>query len=118
MTTLNSVLADPPASESAGGLHDGSNGDGTATGPAVHIQSLNHRFGQGELSQQVLFNIDLKVNPGELVILTGPSGCGKTTLLTLVGALRAVQEGSLRVLDREMRGLDKKALIDARRDIG
>jgi putative ABC transport system ATP-binding protein len=118
MTTPNSVLSDPPPSESLTGLHNGSNGDGTATAPAVHIQNLNHRFGQGELSQQVLFNIDLKINPGELVILTGPSGCGKTTLLTLVGALRAVQEGSVRVLGREMRGLNQRALIDARRDIG
>src|SRR6516164_6876781 len=105
MTTPNSVLSDPPPSESLGGLHNGSNGDGTASGPVVHVQNLNHRFGHGELSQQVLFNIDLKINPGELVILTGPSGCGKTTLLTLVGALRAVQEGSVRVLGREMRGL-------------
>jgi len=88
MTTPNSVLSDPPPSESLIGLHNGSNGDGPATAPAVHIQNLNHRFGQGEVSQQVLFDIDLKINPGELVILTGPSGCGKTTLLTLVGAPR------------------------------
>ena len=54
--------------------------------PAVYIRGLNHRFGLGELAQQVLFDIDLDIYPGELVILTGPSGCGKTTLLTLIGA--------------------------------
>src|SRR5262249_26091052 len=68
--------------------------------------------------QQVLFDIDLQIQPGELVILTGPSGCGKTTLLTLIGALRSVQEGSLQVLGKEMHGLDKKGLIESRRRIG
>ena len=92
---------------------------GPATaGPVVCIHGLNHRFGQGELSQQVLFDIDLEINPGEFVLLTGPSGCGKTTLLTLIGALRSVQEGTLHVLGREMRGLTKEGLIAARRDIG
>jgi putative ABC transport system ATP-binding protein len=86
--------------------------------PAVSIRGLNHHFGQGDLAQQVLFDIDLEIYPGELVILTGPSGCGKTTLLTLTGALRSVQEGSLQVLGREMRGLNKKGLIEARRRIG
>ena len=82
---------------------------GPATaGPVVCIHGLNHRFGQGELSQQVLFDIDLEINPGEFVLLTGPSGCGKTTLLTLIGALRSVQEGTLHVLGREMRGLTKR----------
>jgi putative ABC transport system ATP-binding protein len=118
MTTSNTAPSGPAPGGSPAGLHDGPNGDHNAAAPVVDIQNLDHRFGQGELSQQVLFDINLKVNPGELVILTGPSGCGKTTLLTLVGALRAVQQGSLRVLGREMRGLDKRALIDARRDIG
>ncbi|HEY7307732.1 MAG TPA: ATP-binding cassette domain-containing protein [Gemmataceae bacterium] len=86
--------------------------------PAVSIRGLNYRFGQGDLAQQVLFDIDLDIYPGELVILTGPSGCGKTTLLTLIGALRSVQEGSLQVLGRQMRGLNKSGLIEARRRIG
>ena len=86
--------------------------------PAVSIRGLNYRFGQGDLAQQVLFDIDLDIYPGELVILTGPSGCGKTTLLTLIGALRSVQEGSLQVLGHQMRGLNKSGLIEARRRIG
>ena len=67
-------------------------------GKALEITGLNHYFGTGELRNQILFGIDLTIEPGELVIMTGPSGCGKTTLLTLIGSLRHVQEGSLRVL--------------------
>jgi putative ABC transport system ATP-binding protein len=66
----------------------------------------------------VLFEADLEVMPGEIVIMTGPSGSGKTTLLTLIGALRTVQEGSLEVLGRQLRGLDGRALVDVRRDVG
>jgi putative ABC transport system ATP-binding protein len=79
---------------------------------------LNHYFGAGETRTDILLNINLAIQPGELVILTGPSGCGKTTLLTLIGGLRRVQEGSLRVLGREMFGLTDAGLMDVRRDIG
>src|SRR6185437_8856459 len=95
-----------------------SQGEPQSRETAVCVRGLNYRFGQGEISQQVLFDINLEMRPGELVILTGPSGCGKTTLLTLIGALRATQEGSLEVLGRQMRGLGKKELVAARRDIG
>ncbi len=47
-------------------------------------------------------DVDLDIHPGEVVLLTGPSGCGKTTLLTLVGALRQVMEGSVRVMGQEL----------------
>ncbi len=82
------------------------------------VTGLNHTFGQGEISQQVLFDVNLTVHPGELVIMTGASGCGKTTLLTLVGALRSVQDGSIKFLGRELKGRSKAELIQVRRDIG
>jgi putative ABC transport system ATP-binding protein len=90
-----------------------------ATGePTVRIHGLNHAFGQGEVRQQVLFNLKFEISPGELVILTGASGCGKTTLLTLIGALRSVQDGSVGVLGQELRGLGKPDLVAVRRQIG
>jgi putative ABC transport system ATP-binding protein len=66
----------------------------------------------------VLQGIDLAVAPGEVVLLTGPSGCGKTTLLTLVGALRQVQEGSVQVLGRELAGSNQRQRQQLRRSIG
>jgi putative ABC transport system ATP-binding protein len=59
---------------------------------------VQHVFSAGEAQKQVLYDINLEVMPGEIVIMTGPSGSGKTTLLTLIGALRTVQAGSLQVL--------------------
>ena len=86
--------------------------------PVVVIKKLNHYFGQGTLRKQVLFDINLELLSGEIVILTGPSGCGKTTLLTLVSSLRSVQEGSLKVLNKELLGATKKQLVELRRNIG
>jgi putative ABC transport system ATP-binding protein len=52
------------------------------------------------------------------VILTGPSGAGKTTLMTLIGALRSLQSGSIRVLDTELAGLGSAGQREVRRRIG
>jgi putative ABC transport system ATP-binding protein len=80
--------------------------------------NLNHYFGKKELRKQVLFNINLEIFAGEIVILTGPSGSGKTTLLTLMGGLRALQEGQLKILDQEMNNAKKKQMMAVRRQIG
>ncbi|MGH7193751.1 MAG: ATP-binding cassette domain-containing protein, partial [Candidatus Saccharimonadales bacterium] len=79
---------------------------------------MNHSFGQGELRKQVLFDNHLELARGEIVIMTGPSGSGKTTLLTLIGALRSIQDGSIRVLGRELKGLSSRQLVEVRRDVG
>lgn len=87
-------------------------------GAVIDIKNLNQYFGQGQLRKQVLFDITLQIESGDIVILTGPSGSGKTTLLTLIGGLRSAQEGSLQVLGREMCGASQDDLVRARRSIG
>lgn len=86
--------------------------------PIVNFSGLNHYFGLGDTRRQVLYDVHLAMYPGEIVIMTGPSGSGKTSLLVLAGGLRQVQEGSLQVLDREMRGLSAQELVEIRRSIG
>ncbi len=84
----------------------------------VSVRHLNHYFGEGGLRRKVLFDINLEIKPGEIVILSGPSGSGKTTLLTLIGGLRSISEGSLRVFDQELRGATEPQLVKIRRHIG
>jgi putative ABC transport system ATP-binding protein len=84
----------------------------------IATRHLNHYFGKGALQKQVLFDVNLKIQGGEIVILTGPSGSGKTTLLTLLGGLRSPSNGSLKVLGQELFKANKQKLTHIRRDIG
>ena len=86
--------------------------------PLVLIDKVNHYYGEGDLRRQILFEVTAEIERGEIVILTGPSGGGKTTLLTLIGALRAVQEGSLNVLGSELRDATEADLVNVRKKIG
>ncbi|MBI1242164.1 MAG: ATP-binding cassette domain-containing protein [Nostoc sp. RI_552] len=86
--------------------------------PIIAVQNLNHYFGEGNLRKQVLFDINLQIKAGEIVIMTGPSGSGKTTLLTLMGGLRSAQEGSLKILGQQICGTSKAKLTKLRRHIG
>lgn len=86
--------------------------------PSIKIENLNHFYGEKELTKQVLFDINLEIKSGEIVILTGPSGSGKTTLLSLIGALRSVQNGSLQELNQELYGASEEQLVQIRRHIG
>ncbi|HAJ59935.1 MAG TPA: ABC transporter, partial [Cyanobacteria bacterium UBA8543] len=61
---------------------------------------------------------NMVIKAGEIVIMTGPSGSGKTTLLTLIGGLRSAQEGSLKILGKELRGAGNDQLVQTRRHIG
>ncbi len=84
----------------------------------VEVQQLDHYFGSGDARTQALFENNLKIGRGEIVIMTGPSGSGKTTLLTLIGTLRTVQHGSLKILGQELNGMSTAAVTQIRKNIG
>jgi putative ABC transport system ATP-binding protein len=66
----------------------------------------------------VLRDVALQVGVGEVLLLTGPSGSGKTTLITLIGALRSMQEGSCRVLGQELLDASEGDRVSLRQRIG
>jgi putative ABC transport system ATP-binding protein len=86
--------------------------------PALHIDGLSHSYGAGGLRRQVLFDVQAVLGRSEVAIVSGPSGSGKSTLLSLVGGLRPVQAGTIRVLGRELRGLTPSQLVAVRREMG
>jgi len=84
----------------------------------IVVRRLNHWFGHGEGRKQAIFDVDLTIDPGTLTILMGPSGSGKTTVLTLMGCLRAVQDGSVNLLGTELNGADADTVVRCRRRLG
>jgi len=89
-----------------------------ATPAAIDVKAVNHHFGVGDARKQVLFDNHLKVQPGEIVIMTGQSGSGKTTLLTLIGTLRRVQSGQLHVLGQPLHQSSDDELVRLRKSLG
>ncbi len=88
------------------------------TDAAISVRGLDHFFGEGEARKQALFDVTLEVARGSLTILMGPSGSGKTTLLTLMGCLREVHAGSVRLLDQDLFDADEATRVDMRRRLG
>ena len=72
--------------------------------PVVEAVDVHHHYGEGPQRVDVLFDINMQVREGELVIVTGPSGSGKTTLLTILGTMRRPSEGKLRLLGTDVAG--------------
>jgi polar amino acid transport system ATP-binding protein len=64
----------------------------------IEFKGFNKFFG----SQQVLKEIDLTVESGEVIVILGPSGCGKSTLLRCLNGLEVAHSGSLRFNGREL----------------
>ena len=66
----------------------------------VEIDRVDKFFGP----TQVLKQISLRVEPGEVLVICGPSGSGKSTLLRCINGLESIDAGSVRILDAEPAG--------------
>jgi multiple sugar transport system ATP-binding protein len=64
----------------------------------IALRSIDKRFGPVE----VIHDVSLEVNEGELVVFVGPSGCGKSTLLRLIAGLDRPTRGTIEIDGRDV----------------
>lgn len=80
----------------------------------VEIESLCTHYGE----VIALDNINLTVYEREILVIMGHSGSGKSTLFRNILGLMMPSSGSVRILDKEITGLDKRSLYQLRKNIG
>ena len=85
---------------------------------AIVTDRLNHWFGTGQARVHAIHDVTLSIERGKLTVLMGPSGSGKTTILTLIGCLRDVQDGSVRLLGTELNGAKEALQVELRKRVG
>jgi putative ABC transport system ATP-binding protein len=81
----------------------------------IELTGVSKRFGDGIVAVTALEEVDLRVEPGEFVVVLGPSGSGKTTLLNLIGALDTPTEGTVRVNGTDISRASRRELFAFRR---
>src|ERR671939_825827 len=57
---------------------------------------------------QAVFDLSLRIQDGEFLVLVGPSGCGKTTALRMVAGLEEISDGTISIGDRVVNDLTPK----------
>jgi ABC-type lipoprotein export system ATPase subunit len=67
------------------------------SGALVELAGVHKHYRNGVMCVHALHDINLHVEPGEMVAVCGPSGHGKTTLLNLIGLLEAPSEGEVTI---------------------
>lgn len=81
----------------------------------LEARGIHKVLGQAPTQCQVLKDVDLSLNTGELTLLMGPSGSGKTTLLSILGCILTPTEGHLTLAGHSTKGLKAEGLAQLRR---
>ncbi len=81
--------------------------------PVVEMRGVNKSFG----GHAALIDIDLTVDPGEVVVILGPSGSGKSTLCRTINRLEHIDSGTI-LVNGQPQPEEGKALARLRAEVG
>ena len=80
----------------------------------ISVKNVNKFFGE----KQVLKDVNIEINEGEIFGIIGHSGAGKSTILRCMNGLEPYQEGSVKVDGKEVKDLNEKEMRELRKDLG
>ena len=82
----------------------------------IELKNINKFFGEKESRQQILKNISINIEKGEMVAIMGPSGSGKSTMLNVLGLLDNNYSGEYMLDGIEASKLSNNELAMARNE--
>ena len=85
-----------------------------STAAVIEVEKLNTHYGQ----RQILFDVSVAIQPGEIMVIMGGSGSGKSTLLRHLIGLERPTGGTIRVLGLNITTAKSRELLELRRKIG
>ena len=86
----------------------------------IELNKITKKFtlhNQGKTNILVFNNLNLKINPGEIVALTGPSGVGKSSILKMIYGNYVFQSGQIKVNDHDIDHTYPRNIIELRKNI-
>jgi len=90
------------------------NTDATVTPKVIEVENLSTFYGK----RQILRDVTLSVEEGEILVIMGGSGSGKSTLLRYMLALERPTSGRIRVLGRDMNDASRSEVYEIRKKSG
>ena len=76
----------------------------------VKVKNISKSIKNGKHSIEILKNINLEINTGEILSVMGPSGCGKSTLLGVIGGIDKPDKGKVLIGDTDLYALKNEEL--------
>jgi lipoprotein-releasing system ATP-binding protein len=80
----------------------------------ISCKNINYRYEDGELSSQIINNLNLEVHSGEMIAILGQSGCGKSTLLNLLGGIDKPSSGQIIINNTDLNKLNEAKITQLR----
>jgi putative ABC transport system ATP-binding protein len=77
---------------------------------ALLAESISKSFVTGTVRADVLRDLSIEIEPGELTLVSGPSGCGKSTLLAILSGLLRPDAGRAIALGQDLSRLGPREL--------
>lgn len=74
----------------------------------IKLENVSKGYSEGKIFHEILSDVNLKINKGEIIILYGKSGSGKSTLLNLLAGIDLPDKGSIYFEDINITALSEK----------
>ncbi len=75
----------------------------TPADPAIHLEGVSKVFGKPgtEAAYRAVDDLNLDVDPGQMLAILGKTGCGKSTIFNMIAGLTEPTSGTVRVQGRD-----------------